>query len=85
VNRVSRQYSYHLFDSLGWQKNSILHLLELARAEGEVARVISLRKLLPIWAMPNGILIRVLSQTFLKFTKMPWAVSGGGRPCCLHP
>ena len=38
--------------------------------------VISLRKLLPIWAMPKGILTRVLSQTFLKLTKMPWAVSG---------
>lgn len=33
--------------------------------------VISLRKLLPDCAMPNGTRTRVLSQTFLKFTKMP--------------
>jgi len=38
--------------------------------------VISLRKLLPICAMPKGIFTRVLSTTFLKLTKIPWAVSG---------
>ena len=38
--------------------------------------VISLRKLLPICAMPNGGLTRIESVTFLKLTKMPCAVSG---------
>jgi len=38
--------------------------------------VISLRKLLPTCAMPNGTFSRVESSTFLKLTKMPWAVSG---------
>ena len=38
--------------------------------------VISLRKLLPTWAMPNGTFTRAEFSTFLKFTKMPWAVSG---------
>ena len=38
--------------------------------------VISLRKLLPIWPMPNGGLRREVVCTFRKFTKMPCAVSG---------
>ena len=46
------------------------------RAKVKFRGVISLRKLLPIWAMPKGTRTRVLSRTFLKLTKMPWAVSG---------
>ena len=38
--------------------------------------VISLRKLLPICAMPNGGFLRALVITWVKFTKMPCAVSG---------
>jgi len=38
--------------------------------------VISFRKLLPICAMPNGGFTRSEEVTFLKFTKMPCAVSG---------
>ena len=38
--------------------------------------VISLRKALPIWAMPKGSFRRVACSTLSKFTKMPWAVSG---------
>ena len=38
--------------------------------------VISLRNALPIWAIPNGGFLRANWSTFLKFTKMPWAVSG---------
>ena len=38
--------------------------------------VISLRKALPIWAMPNGGFLRDVVCTDGKFTKMPWAVSG---------
>jgi len=38
--------------------------------------VISLRKLLPVLAMPNGGFMRDDVITFLKFTKMPCAVSG---------
>ncbi len=37
---------------------------------------ISFRKALPTWAMPKGTLTRLELTTFLKFTKMPWAVSG---------
>ena len=38
--------------------------------------LISFRKLLPTWAIPNGILTRPVSTTFLKLAKIPWAVSG---------
>ncbi len=38
--------------------------------------VISLRNALPICAMPNGSLRRMVSSTLPKFTKIPCAVSG---------
>jgi len=38
--------------------------------------LISFRKLFPIWAIPNGIFLRLDSRTFLKLTYEPWAVSG---------
>jgi hypothetical protein len=38
--------------------------------------VISLRKLLPVWAMPNGGFFRDAFMTLRKLMKMPWAVSG---------
>ena len=38
--------------------------------------VISLRNALPICAMPNGSLRRMVSSTLPKLTKMPCAVSG---------
>ena len=60
----------------GWQKNSISICSNSRERNVKFRGVISLRKLLPIWAMPNGTLTRVLSSTFLKLTKMPWAVSG---------
>ena len=55
-----------------------LHLLELARPERKLPGVISLRKLLPICATPNGGFTRIDEMTFLKLTKMPCAVSGAG-------
>ncbi len=38
--------------------------------------VISLRKLLPIWAIPKGSFLRAVVATFAKLTKIPCAVSG---------
>lgn len=38
--------------------------------------MISLRKLLPVWAMPNGGFLREVVWTALKLVKMPCAVSG---------
>jgi hypothetical protein len=38
--------------------------------------VISLRKLLPVCAMPNGGFLRDVFSTLRKLTKMPCAVSG---------
>ena len=43
--------------------------------------MISLRNALPTWAMPNGGFLRANCSTFLKFTKMPWAVSGRRKTC----
>ena len=53
-----------------------LHLLQFADAKKKFLGVISLRKDLPVWAMPKGNLRLVESSTFLKLTNMPWAVSG---------
>ena len=38
--------------------------------------VISLRNALPIWAIPNGIFLRLTCWMIGKSTKIPWAVSG---------
>jgi hypothetical protein len=38
--------------------------------------VISFRNAFPIWAIPNGGFLRLNCRTFLKLTKIPWAVSG---------
>ncbi len=58
------------------QKNSISICSNSRERNVKLRGVISLRKLLPIWAIPNGTRTRVLSSTFLKLTKMPCAVSG---------
>src|SRR6202012_1807968 len=74
--RRSRQYSYHFRDVVGWQKNSISICSNSRERKVKFRGVISLRKLLPTCAMPQGILTRVLWETFLKFTNIPCAVSG---------
>src|SRR4051794_6650559 len=75
-NRVSRQYLYHCGDSSGRQKNSISICSNSRDRNVKFLGVISFRKLLPTCAIPNGILTREVSRTFLKLAKMPWAVSG---------
>ena len=45
-------------DWLGWQKNSISICSNSRVRNVKLRGVISLRKLLPIWAMPNGIFTR---------------------------
>ena len=74
--RRLRQYSYHFGDSVGLQKNSISICSNSRDRKVKFLGVISLRKLFPTCATPNGMRIRVLSTTFLKLTKIPWAVSG---------
>ena len=54
--RRSRQYSYHLRDVVGWQKNSISICSNSRERNVKFRGVISLRKLLPTCAMPNGML-----------------------------
>jgi hypothetical protein len=74
--RKSRQNLYQATRLVGVAEELELHLLELARAEGEVAGrdlVAEARAVLP---MPKGTFTRVVSTTFLNWTKMPCAVSG---------
>ena len=58
-------------------KNSISICSNSRVRNTKLPGVISLRKLLPICAMPNGGFIRaMLFSTLRKFVKMPCAVSG---------
>ena len=60
----------------GLQKNSSSICSNSRTRKMKLPGVISLRKLLPIWPMPNGSFLRVVRWTLLKLTKMPCAVSG---------
>ena len=74
--RCSIQYSYHSSSVPGSKKNSISICSNSRVRKMKLPGVISLRKLLPIWAMPNGGFLRAAFRTFRKLTKMPCAVSG---------
>jgi hypothetical protein len=71
-----RQYWNHSRSVSGLQKNSSSICSNSRVRKMKLPGVISLRKDLPIWQMPNGSLRRVVRWTLRKFTKMPWAVSG---------
>ena len=75
-NLLSRQKRYQSFASSGWQKNSSSICSNSRERKMKLRGVISLRKLLPTWAIPNGVLTRVVSTTLRKLAKIPWAVSG---------
>src|SRR5205085_1508071 len=75
-SRSRHQYSYHWADSAGGTKNSISICSNSRVRKIQFWGVISLRKLLPIWAMPKGGFLRVVCTTLAKFTNMPCAVSG---------
>ncbi len=60
----------------GLAEELALHLLELAGAEGEVARGDLVAEALPTWQTPKGSLRRVVRWMLAKLTKMPCAVSG---------
>ena len=74
--RSSIQCSCHSGASAGGTKNSISICSNSRVRKMKLPGVISLRNDLPIWAMPNGGFLRANCRTFLKLTKMPWAVSG---------
>lgn len=60
------------FFVLAWLNEEFhLHLLELAVRKMKLPGVISLRKDLPMLAVPNGGFMRDEFITFLKLTKMP--------------
>ena len=72
----SIHFRCHSSSSPGLTKNSISMISNSRVRKMKLPVVISLRKVLPIWAMPNGSLRRVVLRTLSKLTKMPWAVSG---------
>ena len=74
--RSSIQRMCHSGASGGGTKNSISICSNSRVRKMKLPGVISLRNALPTWAMPNGGFLRANWSTFLKFTKMPWAVSG---------
>ena len=74
--RVCSQVSCHCSSVPGSTKYSISICSNSRVRKMKLPGVISLRKLLPICQMPNGGLRRAEVMTCLKFTKMPWAVSG---------
>ena len=75
-SRSSIQILYHLSASAGGTKNSISICSNSRVRKMKLPGVISLRKDLPIWAMPKGGFLRAKPSTFLKLMKMPCAVSG---------
>ena len=74
--RSSIQYWCHSSSSPGLTKNSISICSNSRVRKMKLPGVISLRKLLPIWAMPNGGFCRLEVTTLAKLMKMPCAVSG---------
>ena len=68
--------SYHLGASSGGTKNSISICSNSRVRKMKLPGVISLRNDLPTCAIPNGGFLRENCRTFLKFTKIPCAVSG---------
>src|SRR5258706_13961380 len=74
--RCCTQYSNHVSASSGGTKNSISICSNSRVRKMKLPGVISLRNDLPICAIPNGGFLRDVVSTFLKFTKMPCAVSG---------
>ena len=75
-HRCSIQYSCHFSSVPGSTKYSISICSNSRVRKMKLPGVISLRKLLPVCAMPNGGFLRAVVSTFLKLTKMPCAVSG---------
>jgi hypothetical protein len=74
--RLAFQCSYHSCWLPGLMKNCISICSNSRMRNTNCRATISLRKALPVCAMPKGIFMRALFCTFRKFTKMPWAVSG---------
>ena len=74
--RSSIQYWWSSSSSPGLTKYSISICSNSRVRKMKLPGVISLRKLLPIWAMPNGGFLRLEVTTLAKLRKMPCAVSG---------
>ena len=75
-SRSASQCSNQRCASAGGTKNSISICSNSRVRKMKFPGVISLRKDLPTWAIPNGGFLRENCSTFLKLMKIPWAVSG---------
>jgi hypothetical protein len=69
--RFSFHVSYHSISVPGFTKNCISICSNSRMRNTNCRATISLRKALPVCAMPKGIFIRALFCTLRKFTKMP--------------
>ena len=76
AKRSAHQYSNHLGPSSGGTKYSISICSNSRVRKMKLPGVISLRKLLPTWAIPKGGFFRLVCSTLAKLTNMPCAVSG---------
>ena len=76
ANRSSIHDWCHSSSVPGWTKNSISICSNSRVRKMKLPGVISLRKDLPMLAMPNGGLRRDTWSTWANEMKMPWAVSG---------
>ena len=76
LSRSFIQCSCQRSASAGGTKYSISICSNSRVRKTKLPGVISLRKDLPIWAIPNGGLLRANWRTFLKLMKIPCAVSG---------
>src|SRR5678816_2067197 len=75
--RKSRQNLYQSCDSEGWQKNSSSAWSNSRERNVKLRGVTSLRKLVPILTITEGIVTRVESTMFLNCKVLQCAVSGG--------
>ena len=74
--RASHQCSNQAVASSGGTKYSISICSNSRVRNTKLPGVISLRNDFPIWAIPNGGLLRLVRSTLAKLMNMPWAVSG---------
>src|SRR3954465_15862009 len=74
--RSLHQYSYHFGPSAGGTKYSSSICSNSRVRKMKLPGVISLRKLLPTCAIPNGGFLRLVCNTLAKLTNIPCAVSG---------
>src|SRR5256885_2226145 len=85
LNRSSIQYRCASSSVPGFTKYSISICSNSRVRKMKLPGVISLRKDFPRCAIPNGSFLRDTAITWVKSTKMPWAVSGRSQTRAASP